>query len=111
MNIGLRICTHPMLAAAVFLGGCSIQAHIGATPEISKDDLAKQVKAKLEAQAGRKADSVVCNGPLAAKVGATQRCVLTVDQTKLGVSVDSTAVDTATQTIDFHVKVDNQPMP
>lgn len=97
-----------MLSAATLLGGCSGHAEIGKTPAISKDKLAATVKEREEAHAGAKADSVVCNGDLPAKVGATQRCVLTVGDSKLGVTVTTTAVEG--DDIKFDMQNDEKPM-
>lgn len=97
-----------MLVTAGLLGACSANVHVGSTGT-PKDQLAKTVKEKLEAQAGKKADSVTCDGDLEAKVGATQRCVLTVKGTKLGVTVTATSVDS--DSIKFDAKVDDKPMP
>ncbi|MEV0671250.1 DUF4333 domain-containing protein [Mycobacterium sp. NPDC050441] len=96
-----------MLVAAGLLGACSANVHVGKTGT-PKDQLAKTVKEKLEAQAGKKADSVTCDGDLEAKVGATQRCVLTVKGAKLGVTVTATSVSDGN--IKFDAKVDDKPM-
>jgi len=105
----LRCRAYPMIAAATFLSGCSVDAHIGARAAMSKDEPAGQVKQTLEAQAGRNADSVVGHGHLPAKVRATQRCMLA--QAKLVVAVAANAVDLASRTLEVHVKADNQPLP
>ncbi|MEW2479410.1 DUF4333 domain-containing protein [Mycobacterium sp. NPDC049093] len=102
-----RMLAASMLVAAGVLGACSANVHIGSTGT-PKDQLAKTVKEKLEAQAGKKADSVTCDGDLEAKVGATQRCVLTVKGTKLGVTVTATSV--SDDNIKFDAKVDDKPM-
>ncbi|WP_102140977.1 DUF4333 domain-containing protein [Mycobacterium hubeiense] len=76
--------------------------------EMSKAQLEVRVKERLEAMAGRKADSLVCNGNIRAEVGATQRCVLTVGATKLGVTVTVTNVDGTDLKLD--AEVDDKPM-
>lgn len=96
-----------VLAAAAFLGGCSVHTEVGPRA-VSKDQLAVTVKQKLEAQAGQKADSVVCNGDLPAKVGATQRCVLTAGGTKYGVTVTTTAVNG--DDVKYDAQTDDKPM-
>lgn len=75
---------------------------------MSKDQLAKTVKEKLEAHAGAKADSVICDGDLQGKVGATQRCVLSAGGGRVGVTVTTTGVDG--NSIKFDAKVDDEPM-
>lgn len=97
-----------MLIAATLLGGCSGHAEVGKTPAVSKDKLAATVKQKLEAQAGEKADSVVCDGDLQGRVGAKQRCVLTVGTTKYAVHVTTTGVDG--DDIKFEAQTDDQPL-
>jgi hypothetical protein len=98
-----------VLAAGTLVGGCSVHAEFGKTRlAVSKDKLAGIVKQKLEAQAGAKADSVVCDGDLPGKVGATQRCVLTTGDTKYGVTVTATAVDG--DNVKFDVQTDDKPM-
>ncbi|MGV0888828.1 DUF4333 domain-containing protein [Mycolicibacterium sp. XJ766] len=102
-----RMLAASMLVVAGLLGACSANVHVGSTGT-PKDQLAKTVKEKLEAQAGKKADSVTCDGDLDAKVGATQRCVLTVKGTKLGVTVTTTSV--SGDNLKFDAKVDDKPM-
>ncbi|OMB99265.1 hypothetical protein A5733_00920 [Mycobacterium sp. NS-7484] len=97
-----------LVVAAGLLGACSGHVEIGKTAGVDKEQLAKVVKQKLEAQAGSKADSVVCDDDLPAKVGATQRCVLTVDGTKYGVTVTANSVDGGK--VNFNAKVDDEPM-
>ncbi|OMC34061.1 hypothetical protein A5740_10470 [Mycobacterium sp. GA-1841] len=97
-----------LVVAAGLLGACSGHVEIGKTAGVDKDKLAKVVKQKLEAQAGSKADSVVCDDDLPAKVGATQRCVLTVGDTKYGVTVTANSVEDGN--VKFGAKVDDEPM-
>ena len=94
--------------AAGLLGACSAHIEAGGNAAISKEQLAKTVKEKLEAQVGEKADSVVCDGTLPAKVDATQKCVLTAGGTKYGVTATATSVDG--DNVKFDVKVDDEPM-
>lgn len=104
-----RMC---VVAAAVIvagpLGACSAHFEAGTTAGIDKEQLGKIVKEKLEAQAGAKADSVVCDDALRAKVGATQRCVLSAGGKKYGVVVTATSVDG--DKVKFDVKVDDKAM-
>ncbi len=77
----------------------------GAMP---RDQLAAVAKAQLEAAVGQPADSLVCDGDLRAELGATQRCVLTAGDIRLGVTATVVGVDGDTVQID--VQVDNRPM-
>lgn len=104
-----RMLAASMLVAAGLLGACSANLEVGKTAGTPKDVLAKTVKEKLEAHAGKKADSVTCDGDLEAKVGATQKCVLTVGGSKLGVTVTATSVNG--DNIKFDAKVDDKLMP
>ncbi|MBU9762936.1 DUF4333 domain-containing protein [Mycobacterium sp. TNTM28] len=97
-----------MLAMTALLGACSASVEVGKTAAVSKEQLDKTVKEKLEAQVGAKADSVDCDGDLEGKVGATQRCVLTAGGTKMGVTVTATSVEG--DNVKFDVKVDDKPM-
>ena len=95
------------VVAAGLLGACSASMEVGKTAAISKEQLAKLVKEKLEAQVGEKADSVTCDGDLKAKAGATQTCLLTAGGSKLGVNVTATSVNG--DNVKFDVKVDDEP--
>ncbi|WP_155915296.1 MULTISPECIES: DUF4333 domain-containing protein [unclassified Mycolicibacterium] len=97
-----------MVLAAGLLGACSAHVEAGTTSGISTEQLAKTVKEKLEAQVGAKADSVVCDGILPAKVDATQRCVLTAGSKKYGVTVTANSVEG--DNVKFGVEVDDKPM-
>lgn len=106
MRVGIAAA---IAVAAGVLGACSAHIEAGTSAGISKEQLAKTVKEKLEAQVGEKADSVVCDGTLPAKVDATQKCVLTAGgSTKYGVTVTATSVDG--DNVKFDVKVDDKPM-
>lgn len=97
-----------VLVAVSLLGACSASVEASKSAGISKDRLADVVKEKLEAQVGSKADSVECDGELPAKVGATQRCVLTDGDKKWGVTVTANSVEG--DNVKFGVEVDDQPM-
>lgn len=109
MTSNVRTCAAAaMVVAAGLLGACSAHVEAGTSPGISKEQLGKTVKEKLEAQVGEKADSVVCDGTLPAKVEATQKCVLTAGGTKYGVTVTATSVDG--DNVKFDMKVADKPM-
>lgn len=99
-----RILT-PVLAAVaaviLVLSGCG-------TMKVSQAQLEEQIKTQLTAQVGQAPDSIECPGDLEGKVGATQRCVLTADGTKLGVTATVTSVEG--NNVKFDIKVDQQPM-
>ena len=97
-----------MVVASSLLGACSANVEIGKKVEIPKDKLGAMVKEQLEAKFKAKADSLVCDGGLRGEVGATQRCLLTAGDTKLGVTVTATAVDG--DNVKYDVKVDDEPM-
>lgn len=97
-----------VVIAAGLLGACSAHFEAGKTAAVGKEQLAKVVKEKLETQVGAKADSVVCDDALPAKVDATQRCVLTAGGKKYGVTVTATSVEG--DNVKFDVKVDDQAM-
>ncbi|MGV9797643.1 DUF4333 domain-containing protein [Mycobacterium sp. NPDC003449] len=102
-----KVLAAAILVAAGLLGACSSGAD--EPGGVAKDKLASEVKTQLEAQVGSKADSVTCDGNLEAKVGATQKCELTAEGAKLGVTVKATAVDG--DNVKFDAKVDDEPMP
>lgn len=97
-----------VVVAAGLLGACSADVKFSNTSGVEKAKLADVVKQKLEAQVGSKADSVVCEDDLPAKVGATQRCVLTAGGTKYGVTVTANSVEGGE--VKFGAKVDEEPL-
>lgn len=88
-------------AVCLLLSGCGAAA-------VSKADLEQKIKTQLTAQVKQEPDSIECPGALEAKVGATQKCVLTEGATKLGVTVTVTSVEGSN--VNFSIKVDDQPM-
>ncbi|TDH20609.1 DUF4333 domain-containing protein [Mycobacteroides franklinii] len=118
-----------LILAALIASGCSVTStwHAGTitpettanssvgTPPISsvrqvpKEQAAKIAAQRLDAQFGGKVDSVICDGPLDATVGATQRCVMSEAGQKAGLTLTVTKVEG--DKVDFRVKVDDQPLP
>ncbi|CPU54748.1 DUF4333 domain-containing protein [Mycobacteroides abscessus] len=97
------------VALAAILPGCSSNVSVSAMG-VSKEQLADQTKQKLTAKVGVEPKSVVCDGPLDAKVGATQRCVLTApDDSRIGVTVTASKVEGST--VEFDIQVDNNKLP
>ena len=91
--------------AAALLGGCSAS---GSELTVSKADLESTAKEKLEAAAGQKSQGVECEGGVAGKVGATQRCVLTAeDGSTIGVTATVGSVEGTTVNVNF--KADDAP--
>ena len=65
-------------------------------------------KDKLEEAAGQESAGAECDGGVPAKVGATQRCVLTaLDGTTIGVTATVTSVKGDDVSVDF--KADDEP--
>jgi len=89
------------ITAVLLTGGC------GGT-DVAKGQLEEQLKTRLTNQAGQGPDLIECPGDLEAKVGATQRCVLTAKEIKVGVNVSVTAVDGAE--VQYDVEVDDKPL-
>lgn len=93
-----------LAVAAGLITACSTPTH-----EVSKTDLQKMAKEKLEAAAKKKAKSVTCDDAIEAKTGQTQHCVLTDSNgTKWNVTATVTAVKDDNTRIDF--KVDKTPI-
>lgn len=112
-----------MLLTAGLLGACSAHVEVGtpsssstsaitttpdAAPGVSKEQLASVVRQRLEEKVGKKADSVVCDGDLPAKVGATQHCVLTDGADRYRVTV--TASDVNGGKVNFGIETDPNPI-
>ncbi|WP_396916664.1 DUF4333 domain-containing protein [Mycolicibacterium sp.] len=92
---------------AVLLAGCGGAAKVDNATVVSKTDLQKQAKEKLQAAAKKKAKSVVCEDGIEGTVGATQKCVLTsTDGKKWAVTATVTAVKDGKATIDFKTAKD-----
>lgn len=106
MKFAMRAAAGAVLGVGL-LSGCSF--HAGSTPAVSAAKLAESVKQQLDASAGQTSKSVTCDGNLAGKVGATQRCVLTAqDGTRIGVTVTTTKADD--KGLSFEVVADDEPM-
>ncbi|MDO3339925.1 DUF4333 domain-containing protein [Mycobacteroides abscessus] len=75
-------------------------------PKEQAEMLAKQ---RIEDATGTKFDSLVCNGPLDAIVGATQRCVLIANGEKAGVTLTTTKIEG--DKINFDAEVDDHRLP
>jgi hypothetical protein len=77
-------------------------------PGVPKVQLETAVRQILEESVGQQSDGVVCNGGLAAEVGAVQRCALILGDEKLGVTVTATSV--VGNDVKFDIQVDQRPM-
>lgn len=109
MTFNVRVCVGAaMVAAAGLLGACSAHVEAGKPSGVDKDKLADVVKQQIEAKAKAKTESVVCDGSLPAEVGATQRCVVTVDSEKYSATVTAKSVDDGK--VKFGVQIDDKPM-
>ncbi|MFV8312082.1 DUF4333 domain-containing protein [Mycobacteroides chelonae] len=77
--------------------------------QIPKEQAGKIAAQRLEAQFGGKVESVVCEGPLDATVGATQRCVMSEGGQKAVLTLTVTKIEG--DKVDFRIKVDDHPLP
>ncbi|WP_198528404.1 MULTISPECIES: DUF4333 domain-containing protein [Mycobacteroides] len=116
-----RLASVALILTALVVSGCSVKStwHAGTvtaeTPptssvrQIPKEEAGKIAAERLEAQFGGKVESVVCEGPLDATVGATQRCVMSEDGQKAGLTLTVSKVEG--DKVDFRIKVDDHPLP
>ncbi|WP_341537747.1 DUF4333 domain-containing protein [Mycobacteroides abscessus] len=103
------------------VSGCTVTStwHAGrVTPEssstpsvrqIPKEEAGRIAAERIQAQFGGKVESVVCEGPLDATIGATQRCVLTEEGQRAGVTLTVTKIEGGK--VDFRIKIDDHPLP
>ncbi|WP_324615693.1 DUF4333 domain-containing protein [Mycobacteroides abscessus] len=115
----------PVIAALIVTGlmasGCTVTStwHAGpitteppSTPavrKISKEETERIAKQRIEEVTHDGVDSLVCDGPLEATVGAIQRCVLTDLGEKAGVTLTVTKVEG--DRVDFRFKIDDHLLP
>lgn len=102
----LRTRTVAAVSLAVLLGACS--ASVGLRVSVEPEDLAREVKARLEAQVGVPLDDVTCPDALEGEPGATVRCVITAGTERYGTTVTATSVEGTT--VSFSIVVDEQPL-
>jgi Domain of unknown function (DUF4333) len=111
MSLSVRKTALTVCCVAFALTGCSAKVSVTQEKTLSQQAVEQGITDALTQQVGRKPDSVACPGPLKAEVGQSLRCVLTGDGVKYGVAATVTSFDSATNKANFHVQVDNQPMP
>lgn len=64
---------------------------------------------RIEQQYRVKVQSLKCDGPLEATIGATQRCVETAGGQKIGMTLTVTKIEG--EKVDFRMKIDDHPLP
>ncbi|WP_234709483.1 DUF4333 domain-containing protein [Mycolicibacterium cosmeticum] len=101
--------------------GCSVTSTWHAGPEqagpqstppvkaLSREQIEAIGKERIEQQYRVEVESLVCDGPLQATVGATQRCIETAGGEKIGMTLIVTKIDG--QKVDFRMKIDDHPIP
>jgi hypothetical protein len=94
--------------AGLMLAGCSAHASVNSDPSIDKATLEQGISDTLTKKVGRKPDSVTCPGPLKAKAGQSERCVLVGDGTRYGLTATIASYENGHAHYD--VQVDQQPM-
>ncbi|CPR85597.1 Hypothetical protein ERS075558_00887 [Mycobacteroides abscessus] len=111
----------PFMSIMLAVSGCTVTStwHAGritsespSTPpvrQISKDQTEKVAKQRIEEVTKDQVESLVCEGPLEATVGATQRCVLTDGGQKAGVTLTVTKIEG--DKVDFRFKIDDHLLP
>ena len=97
------------ISAAVALGLVLASAACGSsTGHVKKADVESQIKSQIGAKVGQTPEAASCPGNLEAKVGATERCTLTLAGTTYGTTV--TVTDVHGSTVDFSINVDSTPV-
>jgi len=87
------------ISRTVFVAGALASAFVGATAcssgpgMVSKDDVAKQISAKMTDAEGNKPESVSCPDGLKAQVGAQLNCGMKVKGQDYNVNVTATSVN------------------
>jgi hypothetical protein len=84
------------VAALTLLTGCGAGA-------VTQSDVEDKIASQLTEQVGQAPDSVVCPGDLAAEVGKTMECTMTVGADELPVTVNVTKVDGSDVNFDISV--------
>lgn len=106
-----------LIVTGLTVSGCTVTStwHAGpitSTPavrEISKEETERMAKQRIEEVTNDGVDSLVCDGPLEATVGAIQRCVLTDRGQKAGVTLTVTKVEG--DKVNFRFKIDDHLLP
>lgn len=89
------------------LAGCSFS--VGTGSSLDKSTVEQNVSDTLTKSVGQKPESVTCPGPLQAKVGQSERCVLTAPGgARLGVTIAVTSTEGGN--VKYKVDVDNKPV-
>ncbi len=100
--------------------GCSITStwHAGlespgpqSTPVkmLSKEQIEAIAKERIEQQYRLNVESFICDGPLQATIGATQRCIETAGGERIGLTLTVTNVEG--NNVDFRFKIDDHLLP
>ena len=96
-------------AAALVVTGCS--AHVD-TKFFSSEKVEKKGEAALLEGVGQSPDDIDCPDPLPARLGATRRCTITVNDVRIGMTVSLAEPHEGTDDeLNFKVKVDDEPLP
>ncbi|GAB3563936.1 hypothetical protein GCM10027445_06940 [Amycolatopsis endophytica] len=93
--------------ATFLLTGCSVQ--VGTVGSLSQETVEQGISDALLTEIGHRPDGVDCPDPLDAKAGKSTRCVLTDQGMRVGVT--ATVTDVQGGTANYHVQVDNEPLP
>lgn len=105
-----------------FTAGCSVTStwHAGvvtpgsqappqSTTAIPKEQIEEIGTERIEHQCRIKVESLKCDGPLEATIGATQRCVETAGGQKIGMTLIVTKIEG--EKVDFSMNIDDHPLP
>jgi hypothetical protein len=105
MLVRMRIRIGAGLLLVLAAAGCS--AEIGASNQVSTDELSEQVSTTLTEQVGREPESVDCPDPLDAEEGAEVRCTFADSGTSYGVTVTVNKV--SDDNVMLGVELDEEP--
>ena len=91
------------LAPAFLVAGCSSQKML------FQSEVETQSQAALTATIGQQAPAISCPGDLEAKVGATETCAVTINNSVFDVTVTVTSFDDTNDNANFDVQVADAP--
>lgn len=95
-----------LILAVMAAAACQMSG--GNPAPVTQQELENQAIDSLTEEVGQRPDTVRCNGGIDAKVGATQRCILTAGGGKVGLTATVTSVGGGKVDIDF--QVDDTPI-